>query len=98
MELVGKDMIQKWRVMIGPTNCQVARVQNPESLRALFGQEGVRNAVHGSDSIQSADRELNFFFDEIPLNTDILECSLGCVIIKNHLLREKKMGISLKAL
>lgn len=37
MELVGQDMIQKWRVLIGPTNCQMARVQQPQSIRALFG-------------------------------------------------------------
>lgn len=73
MELVGKDMIQKWRVFIGPTNCQVARVQNPDSIRALYGQEGVRNAVHGSDAVQSANRELNFFFEQIPLDTRFLE-------------------------
>lgn len=36
--------------MIGPTKCQVARVEAPNSLRALYGTEGVRNACHGSDA------------------------------------------------
>ena len=28
----------------------VARVEAPNSLRALYGTEGVRNATHGSDA------------------------------------------------
>ena len=32
------------------------------SLRALFGTDGQRNAVHGSDSTNSAVREIHFFF------------------------------------
>jgi len=54
MELVADDVIKKWRTLIGPTNCQFARVEAPNSLRALYGTEGVRNACHGSDAPQSA--------------------------------------------
>jgi nucleoside-diphosphate kinase len=50
MELVAEGAIAKWRKLIGPTNCQVAKQEAPNSLRALFGTEGVRNACHGSDS------------------------------------------------
>jgi nucleoside diphosphate kinase len=53
IELVDNDSIKKWRSLIGPTNCQIARVEAPNSLRALFGQEGVRNACHGSDACTS---------------------------------------------
>ena len=34
------------------------------SIRALFGTDNQRNAVHGSDSIESAFREIHFFFPE----------------------------------
>ena len=34
----------------------------PNSIRALFGTDGTKNAVHGSDSNESASRELNFMF------------------------------------
>jgi len=50
MELIADDCVKRWRDLIGPTNCQVARVEAPESLRAKYGTEGVRNACHGSDS------------------------------------------------
>ena len=50
MELIAENVIQKWRSLIGPTNCQVARVDAPNSIRAQFGTSGVRNACHGSDA------------------------------------------------
>jgi len=50
MELVAEGAIKKWRELIGPTNCDVARKEAPNSIRAIFGKEGVRNACHGSDS------------------------------------------------
>ena len=52
MELVGRDMVRRWKMFIGPSNCQVAKVKAPETLRAIFGKEGVRNAVYGSDSLE----------------------------------------------
>ena len=79
MELVAENCVQKWRELIGPTNCHVARVEAPNSMRALYGTEGVRNACHGSDARKkkflswnifvinlagSAQRECDFFFSE----------------------------------
>lgn len=57
MELVAPDAITKWRQVIGPTKSEVARQEAPESVRAKFGGEGPRNAVHGSDSEPSYKRE-----------------------------------------
>lgn len=54
LELISDNSIKKWRELIGPTKCQVARVEAPNSLRALYGTEGVRNAAHGSDAPGSA--------------------------------------------
>ncbi|KAJ2887975.1 hypothetical protein FB639_000953, partial [Coemansia asiatica] len=58
----GDDVIRGWRTMIGPTSPEAARAQVPQSIRAMLGADGPRNAVHGSDSVQGAQRELNFFF------------------------------------
>lgn len=98
MELVGKDMIKKWRLFIGPTNCQVARAKSPDSIRALFGKQGVQNAVHGSDSVNSAERELNFFFKEINSENNFSENKITCGIIKPHIFKEKKVGEMLEML
>ncbi len=62
MELVAENAIDKWRQLIGPTNTLNARAQAPESLRALFGTDGTKNAVHGSDSSGSMKRETQFWF------------------------------------
>lgn len=94
MELVAGNCIKGWRDLIGPTNCQIARVEAPNSLRALYGQEGVRNACHGSDSTASAKRELDFFFGEnSPLRTTALfgDCCT-CGVIKPHILAERNIG------
>jgi nucleoside-diphosphate kinase len=53
LELIAENVISKWRTLIGPTNCQVARVDAPNSIRAQFGTSGVRNACHGSDASNS---------------------------------------------
>ncbi|ORX70768.1 nucleoside-diphosphate kinase, partial [Linderina pennispora] len=60
--LDGDDVIRGWRMMIGPTDSEAARQTAPLSLRALLGANLQYNAVHGSDSLDSAKRELTFFF------------------------------------
>lgn len=59
--------ISAYRQLLGPTNSNKAREIQPGSIRALFGTDGRRNACHGSDSPESADREINFFFPELSL-------------------------------
>ncbi|KAI9502608.1 nucleoside-diphosphate kinase, partial [Coemansia spiralis] len=60
--LEGDDVIRGWRMMIGSIDPDTARKDVPQSIRALLGASSPRNAVHGSDSVQSAQRELFFFF------------------------------------
>ncbi|RKP19481.1 nucleoside diphosphate kinase [Rozella allomycis CSF55] len=57
-----EDAVQAWRQAIGPTNSIKAKEEAPDSIRAMFGTDGSLNAVHGSDSLESAEREINFFF------------------------------------
>ncbi|PXF44190.1 UMP-CMP kinase 3 [Gracilariopsis chorda] len=58
------DAITSWRQLMGPTNSDKARKEAPDSIRAKFGTDGSKNATHGSDSPQSAAREIAFFFPE----------------------------------
>lgn len=57
-------VIPEFRNLIGPTDVNVAKEEAPESLRARFGQDGVKNAIHGCDTQESATRELAFFFPD----------------------------------
>lgn len=61
-EIVGADVVTKWREILGPTDSSVARQEAPKSIRAQFGTDKTRNACHGSDSLESAKREADFFF------------------------------------
>lgn len=63
MELRKIDAIRGWRALLGPTDSTVAKVKAPNSLRAIYGTDGRRNACHGSDSPQSAEREIALVFD-----------------------------------
>lgn len=63
--MVAKDKaISYWRELIGPTNAIKARQTHPECLRALYGTDDQRNALHGSDCFGSAQREIRFFFPD----------------------------------
>ena len=62
LDLVGTGAIGAVRHMNGPTDSARARSEAPNSLRARFGKDGTVNAVHASDSPQSAARELAFYF------------------------------------
>ena len=63
IELIGENAVAHWRELIGPTNSIEAREIRPDSIRAKFGVDETKNAVHGSDSRSSAARELEFFFN-----------------------------------
>lgn len=50
---------------MGSTDSEAARTYEPTSIRAMYGTDSTRNAVHGSDSWESASREIAFFFPEL---------------------------------
>lgn len=55
----GKDAIQIVRTTMGATNAATAA---PGTIRGDFAVEIGRNLVHGSDGVESADREVSLFF------------------------------------
>lgn len=54
-----ENAIKHWREVMGGTDPAQAR---PGTLRRQFGFSVERNAVHGSDSPQTAEYEIAFFF------------------------------------
>ncbi|HNU22799.1 nucleoside diphosphate kinase [Mesotoga sp. Brook.08.YT.4.2.5.1] len=67
--LEGEDAVQRLRILIGKTDPVQA---DPGSIRGRFGVSVRKNLIHASDSIESAIRETNIFFDK----TEILDYSL----------------------
>ena len=93
MEIVGSDIINSWRKFIGPTNSEKARQEAPYSIRALFGTDGTKNAVHGSDSPETAQKEINFIFGKNNRAKNIPQLSnCSCLIIKPHIIAEGNAG------
>ncbi|KAI8978456.1 nucleoside diphosphate kinase [Pilobolus umbonatus] len=60
--LESPNAITDWRALIGPTHPVRARIHQPNTLRALYGLTDTRNSFHGSDSEESAQQEIDFFF------------------------------------
>ncbi|MBF0297589.1 MAG: nucleoside-diphosphate kinase [Oligoflexia bacterium] len=62
--LEGDEAVSKNRKIMGATNPADAE---PNTLRKLYARSLEANAVHGSDSLPSAEREISYFFtdDEI---------------------------------
>lgn len=60
MALKGENAVIRNREIMGATDPKKAA---PGTIRALFGDSVGENAVHGSDSPASADRELKIFFE-----------------------------------
>lgn len=61
MCLSGENAVLKNRELMGATDPKKA---NPGTIRAKHGANMGENAVHGSDSLESAKRELAIFFDK----------------------------------
>ncbi|MEI7973658.1 MAG: nucleoside-diphosphate kinase [Bdellovibrio sp.] len=61
MCLSGENAVLKNREIMGATDPKKAV---PGSIRAKFGDSMGENAVHGSDSLASAERELALFFEK----------------------------------
>eukprot|EP00747_Dinoflagellata_sp_TGD_P161703 gnl/TRDRNA2_/TRDRNA2_178467_c0_seq1.p1 gnl/TRDRNA2_/TRDRNA2_178467_c0~~gnl/TRDRNA2_/TRDRNA2_178467_c0_seq1.p1 ORF type:complete len:1499 (-),score=413.44 gnl/TRDRNA2_/TRDRNA2_178467_c0_seq1:56-4552(-) len=59
------EAVAVWQQMMGPETVKDARRLFPRSLRARYGRDGQRNALHGSSSAKSAGREVRFFFPEL---------------------------------
>ena len=59
--LEGENAVEKNREIMGSTNPAEAA---EGTLRKLYAKSIEANAVHGSDSNTSAEREINYFFDK----------------------------------
>ncbi|WNE41293.1 MAG: Nucleoside diphosphate kinase [Mycoplasmataceae bacterium] len=57
--LEAEDAVKKLREINGDTNPKNAK---DGTIRKIYGRSIDENAVHGSDSLDSAKREINFFF------------------------------------
>lgn len=59
MVVAGENAVATMRKLMGATNCAEAA---PGTIRGDFGLTVDHNVIHGSDSVESAEREIKVFF------------------------------------
>jgi len=59
IEMIGEHAVDKVRSLMGNTDPDQAK---EGTIRQLFGESITKNAVHGSDSVAIAEKELTIFF------------------------------------
>lgn len=60
LALEKENAVDEWRKLMGATDPAKAA---PGTVRKLYGESLEANSTHGSDSQESAKRELNYFFE-----------------------------------
>ena len=80
MVLAKIDAVQEWKNLIGPANPSRAREECPASLRARYGHDQTKNALHGSDHYHTAEKEIRFMFPQT-----ITEPIYGGALAKDYL-------------
>lgn len=63
MILKHENAVDEFRKLIGATD--PAKAEEPGTIRKIFAVSVQMNAVHGSDSVENAKKEADFFFSEI---------------------------------
>ncbi|XP_007662155.1 nucleoside diphosphate kinase homolog 5 isoform X2 [Ornithorhynchus anatinus] len=71
MILARDKAISYWKELMGPRDSFRAKETHPGSLRAIYGTDDLRNAVHGSDTFAAAEKEIRFMFPAViePIST-----------------------------
>ncbi len=64
MLLEGENVIERWRKLMGVTDPAKA---DEGTIRKLFGTDIEKNAVHGSDAVETAEFETKYFFNALEI-------------------------------
>eukprot|EP01025_Chloroclados_australasicus_P062386 TRINITY_DN8194_c0_g2_i1.p1 TRINITY_DN8194_c0_g2~~TRINITY_DN8194_c0_g2_i1.p1 ORF type:complete len:352 (-),score=39.17 TRINITY_DN8194_c0_g2_i1:244-1299(-) len=59
----GGDCVEGFRELCGPSDPKLGEILRPNSIRAKFGENKVRNAVHCTDLEEDGELEVQYFFD-----------------------------------
>ncbi|KAJ7322679.1 hypothetical protein JRQ81_018966 [Phrynocephalus forsythii] len=69
MILTKENAVEEWRQLMGPSDPEKARETNPDSLRAKFAKDILRNALHGASDEEHAVKNIKFIFGEVDLES-----------------------------
>ncbi|XP_075975151.1 nucleoside diphosphate kinase homolog 7-like [Anticarsia gemmatalis] len=98
LELVGRDAVESAIKIVGDKDPLKAE---PDTIRALYGLDAVRNCVHVSSNVEDALFDIDYFFpppalrsSRLTLTATLSNCTL--CIVKPHAVREGKLGAALE--
>lgn len=91
MELIKSNAVQGFRDLIGPTDAVAAKQEAPNTLRAQFGTDALRNGIHGSGTSSEFNNECNMFFSQAFAPTAVFN-NCTCAIIKPHIVKQGQAG------
>ena len=63
MEVRQENVVPALRALCGPHDPEIARALRPNTLRAYFGKDRVKNAVHCTDLPEDGILEVQYFFE-----------------------------------
>jgi nucleoside-diphosphate kinase len=63
LEVRQQNVVKTFRDMVGPSDPEIAKYLRPHTIRAKFGQDRVRNAVHCTDLPEDGTIECEYFFN-----------------------------------
>ena len=66
LEVRGDDIVTRSRELAGPHDPAIARALRPETIRAKYGVDATKNAVHVTDLPNDGPLECKFFFRVLP--------------------------------
>ena len=62
LEVSGDDAHGTFRELVGPSDPEIARHLRPHSIRAKFGEDKIKNALHCTDLPEDSTLEVEYFF------------------------------------
>lgn len=63
LEIRQEDAVNKFRELCGPHDPELAKTLRPKTIRAVFGQDRVKNAIHCTDLQEDGVLESEYFFN-----------------------------------
>jgi nucleoside-diphosphate kinase len=62
LEVRAEDAVASFREFVGPADPAIGRVLRPHTLRAKYGHDKIRNALHCTDLPEDGGLEVEYFF------------------------------------
>lgn len=93
IELIASNAVKEWRNCLGATDPRYAA---PGTLRALYGENTLKNVAHGCNTLEDANLMLDLFFGyekgipRVPFRATLKNCT--CCVIKPHAILDGNIG------